>query len=67
VIVRRDGRRTTGHVSLTRIRYSAGIVTQRGVEVNLDSIAYIKFAEPTASRCKPPARTAKRVRPRVES
>jgi len=52
VIVLRDGRKTTGHVSLTRVRYSAGIVTQRGVEVELDSIAYIKFADSSAPHCR---------------
>ena len=56
VIVLRDGRKTTGHVSLTRIRYSAGIVTQRGVEVGLDSIAYIKFADSMDKQCKPKTR-----------
>jgi len=56
VIVRRDGRKTTGHVSLTRVRYSAGVVTQRGVEVALDSIAYIKFADLKATQCKPSRR-----------
>lgn len=53
VIVLRDGRRTTGHVWLTRVRYSAGVVRQRGVEIELDSIAYIKFADPTWARCTP--------------
>jgi hypothetical protein len=62
VIVLRDGRKTTGHVSLTRIRYSAGVVMQRGVEVELDSIAYIKFADSTATQCRPKARTATRAR-----
>jgi hypothetical protein len=52
LIVLRDGRKTTGRVSLTRIRYSAGVVTQRGVEISLDSIAYIKFADATAAKCK---------------
>ena len=56
VIVRRDGRTTTGHVSLTRIRYSAGVVTQRGAEVALDSIAYIKFGDSSAKRCRPKKR-----------
>jgi hypothetical protein len=27
-------------------------VTQRGVEVNMDSIAYIQFADPKAARCR---------------
>jgi hypothetical protein len=53
VIVLRDGRKTTGHVSLTRVRYSSGVVTQRGVEVKLDSIAYIKFADARTGRCRP--------------
>jgi hypothetical protein len=57
VIVRRDGRKTTGHVSLTRVRWSAGVVTQRGVEVELDSIAYIKFADSKATQCKRKTRT----------
>jgi hypothetical protein len=52
LIVLRDGRRTTGHVSLTRIRYSTGVVTQRGVEVTLDSIAYIKLAVPKSAKCR---------------
>jgi hypothetical protein len=60
VIVLRDGRRTTGHVWLTRVRYSAGVVRQRGVEIELDSIAYIKFADPTATRCKPRTRRGPR-------
>jgi hypothetical protein len=58
VIVLRDGRKTTGHVSLTLVRYSAGVVTQRGVEVELDSIAYIKFADSIAKQCRPKMRTA---------
>jgi hypothetical protein len=56
VVVLRDGRKTTGHVWLTRIRYSAGVVTQRDVEIDLDSIAYIKFADPAFARCKPRSR-----------
>ena len=52
VIVLRDGRKTTGHVSLTRVRYSAGVVTQHGVEVQLDSIAYIRFADSMDKQCK---------------
>lgn len=62
VIVRRNGRKTTGHVFLTRIRYSDGVVTQRGVEIGLDSIAYIKFADPSAAGCRPTARAATRRR-----
>lgn len=53
VIVLRDGRTTTGHVFLTRIRYSSGMVTQHGVEIALDSIAYIKFADSSTKQCRP--------------
>ncbi len=56
VIVRRDGRRTSGRVALTRIEYSSGVVSQRGAEIALDEIAYIKFAD--AKGC------AKKKRPR---
>lgn len=62
VIVLRDGRKATGRVSLTRVRYSAGVVTQRGIEIDLDSIAYIKFADAAAARCTPRTRTATRPR-----
>jgi hypothetical protein len=52
VIVLRNGRKTTGRVTLTRIRYSTGVVTQRGVEVKLDSIAYIQFAAGQSPACR---------------
>jgi len=52
LVVFRDGRKTTGRVSLTRIQYSVGVVTQRGVEIALDSVAYIKFADLPATKCK---------------
>jgi hypothetical protein len=51
-IVLRNGKKTTGSVSLTRIRYSTGIVTQRGVEIQLDSIAYIQFADRKRTSCR---------------
>ena len=60
MIVFLDGHKTTGRVSLTRIRYSEGVVTQRGVEVKLDSIAYIKFADSSATACRQKARVAAR-------
>ena len=56
LIVLRDGRKTTGHVALTRVQYSAGTVTQRGAEVDLDSIAYIKFADPASAKCESKSR-----------
>ena len=62
LIVRRDGRKTTGHVFLTRIRYSEGVVTLRGVEIGLDSIAYIRFGDASAAGCRPTARAATRLR-----
>jgi hypothetical protein len=44
LVVWRDGHRTRGRVALTRVAYSAGVITQRGVEIDLADIAYIKFA-----------------------
>jgi len=51
VLVRRDGRRTTGHVTFTRLQYSAGAVRQRGVDIDLDDVAYIRFARKPANDC----------------
>ncbi len=51
LIVRRDGRRTTGHVTLKQVMYSEGVVAQRGIDVDLTEIAYIKFAPPSAKGC----------------
>jgi hypothetical protein len=39
LIVRRDGRRSTGHVTLTRIMYSEGVVRQRGSDIDLSDVA----------------------------
>ena len=44
VVVYWDGHRTTGRVQLTQVRWSEGVVTQAGVEVDLQGVAYIKFA-----------------------
>jgi hypothetical protein len=62
VIVRLDGRQTRGRVTLTRIVFSEGVVNQRGVEIALDSIAYIKFADTKLKACTRKARPAARVR-----
>ena len=62
MIVFLDGHKTNGRVSLTRIRYSEGVVTQRGVEVKLDSIAYIKFADSSVAACRQKTRVAARAR-----
>ena len=66
MIVRRDGHQTTGRVTLTKIMYSSGVVTQRGAEIALNEIAYIRFADTTAKACSRKSRgTARprRVRP----
>jgi len=44
VLIYWDGRRTTGRVQLKEIRWSEGVVAQNGVEVDLQQVAYIKFA-----------------------
>jgi hypothetical protein len=44
VLVYWDGHRTIGRVHLTQVRWSEGVVTQNGVEVDLQGVAYIKFA-----------------------
>ena len=59
VLVRRDGRRTTGHVTFTRLQYSAGAVKQRGVDIDLEDVAYIRFARKPAKEC---GRTSSRTR-----
>ena len=37
------GRKSVGRVSLTRIQWSEGVVTQHGIEVDLVEVAYIKL------------------------
>jgi hypothetical protein len=44
VIVRRDGTSTIGRITLARVRWSEGAVTQRGDTVDLRDVAYIVFA-----------------------
>lgn len=51
VLVRRDGHRSTGHVTFTRLQYSAGAVRQRGVDIDLEDVAYIRFARKPARDC----------------
>ena len=43
-IVRRDGTTTLGRINLTRVRWSEGIVMQRGDTVDLRDVAYLVFA-----------------------
>lgn len=45
-IVRRDGRRTVGRITLARVRWSEGLVVQRGDTVDLRDVAYLVFAPP---------------------
>jgi len=44
VVVRRDGRVTTGRVELKDVAFSEGIITQRGRGIDLRDVAYIRFA-----------------------
>jgi hypothetical protein len=58
VIVRRDGRRTTGRVTLARVQYSEGVVKQGGTEIDLADVAYIAFASLPRNRCARRSKTA---------
>jgi len=49
-IVRRDGKRTTGRVTLAGVRWSEGVVRQRGVAIELRDVAYIVLAAPGCRR-----------------
>lgn len=51
-MVRLDGRRTTGRVTLHRIEYSEGVVTQRAIEIDLADVAYVRFGSPRSKRCQ---------------
>ena len=53
LIVHLDGRRTSGRVTLKHIAYSEGTVTQRGKDIDLQAIAYIKFAHDQESCAQP--------------
>ena len=43
-IVRRNGTTTLGRINLTRVRWSEGVVVQRGDTVDLRDVAYLVFA-----------------------
>jgi hypothetical protein len=47
-IVRRDGTRIVGRITLARVRWSEGIVVQRGDTIDLEDVAYLVFASPRA-------------------
>jgi hypothetical protein len=53
-IVLRDGTTTVGRISLTRVRWSEGVVVQRGNTVDLRDVAYLAFAapDPENARCR---------------
>ena len=49
-IVRRDGTTTVGHITLSRVRWSEGVVKQRGDTVDLRDVAYLVFAAQGSAR-----------------
>jgi hypothetical protein len=53
-IVRRDGTTTMGRISLVRVRWSEGVVVQRGDTVDLRDVAYLVFEmrNPESDRCR---------------
>jgi len=53
-VVRLDGRRTIGRVTLARVAYSQGVVRQRGADVDLRDVAYLTFARPCRAKGPPP-------------
>jgi hypothetical protein len=57
VIVRRDGTSTIGRITLARVRWSEGVVAQRGDTVDLRDVAYLVFAAQgaTSANCRPEA------------
>ncbi|HSL69935.1 MAG TPA: hypothetical protein VK864_06810 [Longimicrobiales bacterium] len=52
IIVYRDGRKTKGHVTLTRIAFSEGVVSQNGRDVDLQDVAFIKFRNTSRRKCR---------------
>jgi hypothetical protein len=52
-IVRRDGTTTVGRITLARVRWSEGVVAQRGDTVDLRDVAYLVFAArgPASANC----------------
>lgn len=53
-IVLRDGTTTFGRITLARVRWSEGIVAQRGDTVDLRDVAYLVFAArgPASPNCR---------------
>jgi hypothetical protein len=56
-IVRRDGTRTAGHITLAHVRWSEGVVVQRGDTIDLRDVAYLVFAgsDRASDNCWPEA------------
>jgi len=54
-IVRRDGTTTLGRITLTRVRWSEGVVVQHADTVDLRDVAYLVFASPgsVTTSCRP--------------
>jgi hypothetical protein len=61
-IVRRDGTTTIGRITLARVRWSEGVVAQRGDTIDLRDVAYLVFAarDPESARCRPEATVRQR-------
>lgn len=51
VVVFRDGRRSTGRVTLTQVAWSEGMVRQAGREIDLQEVVFIKFASVRRPSC----------------
>ena len=49
-IILRDGTTTIGRIGLVRVRWSEGVVTQRGNTIDLRDVAYLVFAARTSTR-----------------
>jgi len=56
-IVRRDGTRTVGHITLAGVRWSEGVVVQRGDTTDLRDVAYLVFGarDRSSGNCRPEA------------
>lgn len=51
-IVRRDGTTTVGPITVAHVRWSEGVVAQRGDTVNLRDVAYLVFAARGRAHCR---------------
>lgn len=49
-IILRDGTTTIGRISLARVRWSEGVVTQRANTIDLRDVAYLVFAARSSAR-----------------